>query len=1112
MKKAWKTVLHQIMIMAAISGVLIASGIFAYKSTYPKELILSEDGYYEIYTAYDYDRFWQMVSHNQIFLNGRLMNDIYLNDISDFAMWQSTPPARQSRDILFFTGNFDGGGHTIYGLYSANGYGIVRKNVGVIHDLFIEDSLIMGEEGVGGICHTNDLVIRNCSFGGTLTSNLISSCEDAKMAGICVSNTGRIEKCGYTGSMEAGGSWPKSGVMAGICTKNENKIFNCYNLTPDCQSKEAGHYFAITDRKEEGCFIGENLKDDTSYDQHTMLLDKAQAAYLSAFLDRDLYGVYQAQNHLPVFLKPPAGEHFDLTRLGLFPKKEESGIKMKNALTDKEISGLIWTILEDKGVNWEQIGFQPIEELKEAWTALQVSDGQEMVSLSAYLLEKAPKNDYEKIWACCSEILGEKNTESWEHNTWKLVSEGSDGGKEIVFILYQTNEKKQGFFFIENEMLYQVEGVQAVNESRMQQLKAQIGGYQMNETDKGADDQRETNGMWIHMFDAVCEQRYAADAFTWQDQIVKQAVYHEVLADEDGIPSVEEIRNIESLQINYADQAADFQDLAMLPHLKTLYILWGGVTDISFVKNLPELEDISFYGNEIRDISPLTFCKNLKMLSLGFNKVEDITPLAELTALRELGLQGNEIKDIEALRFLPELEGVNLNANQITDLSPLLGKTELKVLGAGCNQIKDISPLKGMNQLYNLALDMNQISDISVLEEMTQLEYLGLSYNQIEDFEPIKGMEKLFFLSVMGNPGQDIGDLIFVPMLNMGNRDMLAEEEIGMAQKYLELYYPGQEIEAEDIVWGDLNGDGIKDLAVTGLIEQGEEMDDPYSRKIYPFLGQKDGKLKPLGEIETLDPYSGGVYGDPYQGMIITDKKLVVQVYGGSNWRWGDTKIYEYENGHMAEKWKLEIAHFVMTQGLDFTIYEEERNLYQSYVIAGDIEGKKEILLVEQGKIEGESYYDPTKETLSENVKDFEEVFGKDLPSIRNAWVMPDIGMGDYEYQVYETLHAVKYEPWQVLKMASEKFMTNAIALPVLNYSSDEIWGNYIKLIGVEVPKEFYLGINKGEPKLLVYADCRQNEKGGFVHTLRLKEVCEDYWVREKEIYFDEGQGRFIIY
>lgn len=102
MKKVWKTFLQKIFIMAVISGVLIAASILAYRSTCPKELTLSEDGYYEIYTAYDFDRFWQMVSHDQIFICGRLMNDIYLNDVSNFAKWQ-TMLLRDKAGIFIFS-------------------------------------------------------------------------------------------------------------------------------------------------------------------------------------------------------------------------------------------------------------------------------------------------------------------------------------------------------------------------------------------------------------------------------------------------------------------------------------------------------------------------------------------------------------------------------------------------------------------------------------------------------------------------------------------------------------------------------------------------------------------------------------------------------------------------------------------------------------------------------------------------------------------------------------------------------------------------------------------------------------------------------------------------
>lgn len=134
--------------------------------------------------------------------------------------------------------------------------------------------------------------------------------------------------------------------------------------------------------------------------------------------------------------------------------------------------------------------------------------------------------------------------------------------------------------------MYQVEGIYAVSELGMRQLKDKISGIEpIDEPGSKSDYAQEVDGIWAYIFETVYENKFVTDAFIWQDQIVKQAIYHEAVASEDGIPSVEDIMNIRCLQIEDADQAVDFQDLTMLSNLRELYILRSGLTDISFVKN-----------------------------------------------------------------------------------------------------------------------------------------------------------------------------------------------------------------------------------------------------------------------------------------------------------------------------------------------------------------------------------------------------------------------------------------------------------------------------------------------------------------------------------------------
>lgn len=74
------------------AGAIVAAGSIAvFITTRPGDIPLSEDGFYEIYTAYDYERFWRKVE-SMDFIDGRLMADIYLNDLSGCESWERNLP------------------------------------------------------------------------------------------------------------------------------------------------------------------------------------------------------------------------------------------------------------------------------------------------------------------------------------------------------------------------------------------------------------------------------------------------------------------------------------------------------------------------------------------------------------------------------------------------------------------------------------------------------------------------------------------------------------------------------------------------------------------------------------------------------------------------------------------------------------------------------------------------------------------------------------------------------------------------------------------------------------------------------------------------------------
>lgn len=99
-----------------------------------------------------------------------------------------------------------------------------------------------------------------------------------------------------------------------------------------------------------------------------------------------------------------------------------------------------------------------------------------------------------------------------------------------------------------------------------------------------------------------------------------------------------------------------------------------------------------------------------------------------------------------------------------------------------------------------------------------------------------------------------------------------------------------------DASLGDLNGDGQSDLAV--VVERMED-GSPGRRFIVVLLNDGNGGFTAAHTNSTLilDHTSGGVFGDPYEGIAIANGRLLIKHYGGSNFRWSFQTEFQYLNG-----------------------------------------------------------------------------------------------------------------------------------------------------------------------------------------------------------------------
>jgi hypothetical protein len=120
-------------------------------------------------------------------------------------------------------------------------------------------------------------------------------------------------------------------------------------------------------------------------------------------------------------------------------------------------------------------------------------------------------------------------------------------------------------------------------------------------------------------------------------------------------------------------------------------------------------------------------------------------------------------------------------------------------------------------------------------------------------------------------------------------------------------------------VQGDLNKDKLKDYAAvieyTGEDVDNDDMESGQPRIFFAIFKEKDGTYKLSVQSKNLIMKSGegGVYGDPFEGMEYSRGSVVVSLYGGSNWRWGYTYRFRYQNKGWYLIGETDVSEFTVT-------------------------------------------------------------------------------------------------------------------------------------------------------------------------------------------------------
>lgn len=217
---------------------------------------------YQVWTVGYLCEFAHIVNTSPGRIYGLLMADISLNNTSGWENWDTTPPVNVwipmgASSAKCFMGGFNGGGHTIKGVYidspGADNIGLFGYvgSATTIKNLNLVESYIRGKEYVGGVCGTlaGLCKLENCSSGarvrgekyvGGLCGSLIATnasidncCNRGQVTGnewvggITGDNGGIVSTCSNTGAI----SGARSGGICGNSSGTVSNVFNTGNVS-----------------------------------------------------------------------------------------------------------------------------------------------------------------------------------------------------------------------------------------------------------------------------------------------------------------------------------------------------------------------------------------------------------------------------------------------------------------------------------------------------------------------------------------------------------------------------------------------------------------------------------------------------------------------------------------------------------------------------------------------------------------------------------------------------------------------------------------------------------------------------------------------------------------
>ena len=251
----------------------------------------------------------------------------------------------------------------------------------------------------------------------------------------------------------------------------------------------------------------------------------------------------------------------------------------------------------------------------------------------------------------------------------------------------------------------------------------------------------------------------------FEDAAMEQAVRQILNAGENTVLYTDDLWDITEFTV--PEDTETYSDLKFLPYLTSLTIEDGDFEDVTFLKDmrnletltisdvplssddveiisaLPGLKDLTLSGCGISNISALSSDQSLVHLDLSDNTIRNIDALADLTSLERVNLKHNALTSLDALSGLSSLQKLDVSYNSLTSIAPVCGIPALTYLNVSSNSLTSLGAINNLTNLTSLYAGTNTITDVSVLSGCSSLKKLDISSNQVSDISALSALTGL---------------------------------------------------------------------------------------------------------------------------------------------------------------------------------------------------------------------------------------------------------------------------------------------------------------------------------------------------------------------------------